>query len=40
MESNLWDKYLKSYNVMHKAINLILKNSEYNVSIRPHPHES
>ena len=31
---------LKSYNVMHKAINLILKNSEYNVSIRPHPHES
>ena len=25
---------------MHKAINLILKNSEYNVSIRPHPHES
>ena len=31
---------LKSYNVMHKAINLILENSNYNISIRPHPHES
>lgn len=31
---------LKSYNVMHKAINLILENSDYNISIRPHPHES
>ena len=31
---------LKSYNTMHKAINLILENSNYNISIRPHPHES
>ena len=25
---------------MHKAINLILENTDYNISIRPHPHET
>ena len=28
---------LKSYYIMHKAVNLILENTNYNVSIRPHP---
>ena len=31
---------IKSYYVMHKAINLILENTDYNISIRPHPHEA
>lgn len=31
---------LKSYYIMHRAVNLILENTNYNVSIRPHPHES
>ena len=31
---------LKSYNVLHRAITYILDNTNYNVSIRPHPNES
>ena len=31
---------IKSYYVMHKAINLILENTDYSISIRPHPHEA
>ena len=31
---------LKSYNVLHRAITYILDNTNYSVSIRPHPNES
>ncbi len=31
---------LKTYHTMHRAITLILENTNHNVSIRPHPHES
>tara|TARA_B100000035_G_scaffold179008_1_gene152677 strand:- start:3636 stop:4886 length:1251 start_codon:yes stop_codon:yes gene_type:complete len=31
---------VKTFHTMHKAITLILENTNHNVSIRPHPHES
>ena len=31
---------IKTYHSMHKAITLILENTNHDVSIRPHPHES